>query len=399
MKRARITTMVSTSAAAAFLSFACEGAPARNGWTGATDSLASTHIVVRNTADPIWHERERWRISEEWRIGRAVGDGPDVFGRIQSLQVDHAGRVWVLDGLAHRLVVFDGSGTHVMTTGREGGGPGEFTRPEHVEQGPDGSMWVVDVGANRISRFDATGRYLDSRSIPSGYPITPWRGGFDASGRFYTPVAAPPVESEQVAFTYVRHDSAFVPIDTLRRPHDPNVRQTFEFQGTVGRIPLQGSLVWQLTQEGNVLSLVTDEYRLIEFTGRGDTIRSITRLFTPLRVTEGDRVELRTAWEPYLNEGELPSWWSKLPATKPPVTGLFFQDDEDAIWVEREPGSPEVEERVFDVFDREGRYLGPVQLPYALARHPRPVVRGGFLYGVARDELDVAHAVKLRVIK
>lgn len=37
----------------------------------------------------------------------------------------------------------------------------------------------------------------------------------------------------QVAFTYVLHDSAFVPIDTLRRPHDPNVRQTFEFRGAV----------------------------------------------------------------------------------------------------------------------------------------------------------------------
>lgn len=399
MKFASITAMFSTGAIGALLLSACERAPARGGWTGASDTLASGHVVVRNTANPVWQEREGWRIAEEWRIGRVEGDGPDVFGRIQSFDVDDAGRVWVLDGLAQRLVVFDGSGSHLMTTGREGGGPGEFTRPEHVEQGPDGSMWVVDVGANRISRFDAAGRPLDSRSIPSGYPITPWRGGFDGSGRFYTPVAAPPVESEQVAYTYVRHDSALVPIDTLRRPHDPNVRQTFGFRGAVGRIPLQGSLVWQLTEEGTVLALVTDEYRLIELTGKGDTVRTISRSFTPLQVTEGDREELRKAWEPYLNEGERPSWWSKLPATKPPVTGLFFQDDEDAIWVEREPGSSEVEERLFDIFDREGRYLGPVQLPYALARHPRPMVRGGFLYGVARDELDVAHVVKVRVIK
>lgn len=391
-------TIAASMAVLGCLLAACDmGVQGRIGWVGTVDTLPSGQLVVRNPIAPMWHGSEGWRTTEEWRIGGVEGDGPDVFGQIASFDVDDASRVWILDGLTHELRVFDASGQHLMTLGREGQGPGEFARPEHVERGPDGNMWVVDVGNNRISRFDATGSYLGGQPIPSGYPITPWVGGFDSLGRFYTPVESPPDPSEQVAFTYVRHNPDLVPVDTIRRPHDPEPRHTFEFNGMTGRVPLQGTLVWHLTAEGHVLALVTDEYRLIEFAGNGDTVRTIFRSFEPLPVTDADREELRRGWMADANQGELPDWWSRLPATKPPVTGLFFRDDETNTWVEQQTRGSEA--RVFDIFDAEGRYLGAVALPYALANHPSPKVRGDFLYGVTSNELDVDYMVKLRIVK
>ena len=41
----------------------------------------------------------------------------------------------------------------------------------------------------------------------------------------------------------------------------------------------------------------------------------------------------------------------------------------------------------FDVFDAHGRFLGPVRVPATLAVEPEPVVRGGYVWAVTRDEL------------
>lgn len=83
------------------------------------------------------------------------------------------------------------------------------------------------------------------------------------------------------------------------------------------------------------------------------------------------------------------------------MTGFFFEDDERNLWVELEPEGEAVTDttRMFDVFDPEGRYLGPVRMPFVLRRSPEPVVRGDFLYGVVFDELDVPYVVKARIVR
>jgi hypothetical protein len=47
------------------------------------------------------------------------------------------------------------------------------------------------------------------------------------------------------------------------------------------------------------------------------------------------------------------------------------------------------------VFDHEGRYLGPIDMP---ARFQPMHVEGSNIYGVARDDLDVQYVVKLQLV-
>lgn len=369
-------------------------------WTGSMDTLPSGQIVVHNDAQPIWQESTGWQVVEEVRLGSALGDGPEAFGRIEAFEVAPSGRIWVLDGHARRLIVFDASGVHLRTVGRQGGGPGEFMQPVDVDLAPDGHMWVVDIGNIRISAFDTAGAYVDARRIPVRFKITPWFGGFDDRGSFYAPVWAEPSETEAVAYTLVRHDSTFVPKDTLERPRDPTTREVFEYRGTIGRVPLQGTLQWRLSRQGTVWAILTDQYRIFELGWSGDTLRTITRAAPEVPVTDADLEVLRDAWRQEIAQrGALPSWWSKLPKTKPPVTGLFFQDEERNLWVERQPVEVADTTRVFDVFDREGRFLGSVQVPFVLRGRPIPIVRDGFLYGVTLDEWDAQYVVKARVIR
>jgi hypothetical protein len=48
-----------------------------------------------------------------------------------------------------------------------------------------------------------------------------------------------------------------------------------------------------------------------------------------------------------------------------------------------------------DVFDRDGVFLGRVELPVVLELRPEPICRGGRLVGITKDELDVPYVVAL----
>jgi sugar lactone lactonase YvrE len=125
-------------------------------------------------------------------------------------------------------------------------------------------------------------------------------------------------------------------------------------------------------------------------------LRTITREFTPIPVTAADRDQAREDLKWFTEQGG-PVDWSKIPETKPLVT-QFFLDDEGDIWVVRESSGAEGS-TVADVFDPQGRYLGAVALPFALAEAPLPIVRNSVLYGVVRDELDVPYVVRARITR
>ena len=321
-------------------------------WTGTVDTLPSGHIVVSNTDAPLWLPGEEWQVVEELRIGRADGDGPDLFGRIHSLAVDPGGRIWVLEAQAQELRVFGPDGQYIRTVGRKGGGPGEFAQAVKVELGPDGNLWVMDPSNNRHSVFDTAGTYLEGKHAPGGFVIMPWPGGFD---RYFT-----------------RSDGRL----------------------SAG-VPFSGGLVWQPSPAGTIWALITDQYRLFELTPDGDTLRTITRAFTPLPVTAEDRASIPEQLKWFTDQGGRIDP-SKIPDTKPPA-GFFFIDDADHIWVQVTMPDEEDNGRVFDIFDPDGRYLGAVRLPFTLPGSP--IFRDGALYAVTVDELEVPYVVRARIVR
>jgi sugar lactone lactonase YvrE len=368
-------------------------------WSGTLDTLPSGIVAVHNAADPVWTDAEGWRVEEELRIGTLEGTGPDVFGRILTMAVDPAGRMWVFESQAQELRVFDAAGEHVRTIGRQGGGPGEFAQAVRVEQGPNGHMWVMDPQNNRISVFDTAGNYVEAKPAAGGFIMIPWPGRFDDEGRYYAPIPRPGGERFHIGM--VRYDESLSPIDTLDVPTDPIERASFDLTGNAGSfiraaVPYQGSLTWRLSPAGTIWAMLTDDYRLFELSPEGDTLRTITRAFTPLPVTPEDREQASENLKWFTDQGGRIDV-SKLPATKPAATSFFF-DDEGNLWVERVTAN-DVENASYDVFDSIGRFLGTVDLPMPLLSNPQPIVRDGLLYGVTRDELDVPYVVRARIVK
>lgn len=371
-------------------------------WAGAIDTLPSGQVDVTNPARPSWTLDQTWRIVEELRIGSMDVMGPELLGRIVALDVDALGRIWVLEGQARELRLFDGEGRHVRTVGRQGGGPEEFGRPADVEIGPAGDLWVADPGNSRLTQLDTTGVFIDTHPILPGFVIVPWPGGFDAAGRYLSPL--PIRGSRPFQLALVRHDpeANFATIDTIPTPAEPFERQRWELRSPsrdgflIASVPFSPGFQWKLSPDGHTWGMLTGEYRLFELGPSGDTLRTLSREFEPVPVTSDDLAEEEERLEWFVSQGGKIDM-SQVPATKP-ATDDFFFDDAGHLWVF--PIMPRGEGgTALDVFDAEGRYLGRIALPFRLQRRPVPIVENDMLYGVTLNELEVPFVVRARIEK
>ena len=390
----RARRLLALAPALSLLFTAC-GSDYAKDWTGTMDTLSSGAVVVRNTRDPLWTPEERWRVVEDLRIGSAMGDGPDLFGRIFAFAVDAWGRIFVLDAQAQEIRLFDSEGTFVRKFGRRGEGPGEFTAALQVDLGRDGEVWVMDQPRAHVSIFDTSGTHLRGERVKTGVHGLGFFGGrFDPMGLYNVVIRLGGGKTR-----IVRFDPSFTPVDTIPVPEDPVERPFFETEGPLrfAPIPFAGSMPWRLSPAGTVWTLLTGRYELTEMTPGGEVLRRVTKEHEPVPVTAADRERAAEGLVYFTTRGGRIDW-SQVPESRPPTESFFFDDDGN-VWVERAPGDSEDPGRSFDIFDPEGRYLGMLPLPFSLRGGPDPVVREGVLYGVTSDELDVAYVVRARIEK
>ena len=348
--------------------------------------------VVRNSGEPLWTPVEAWNVVEELRIGSAMSEGPDLFGEVLSFDVDAWGRIFVLDGSAQEVRVFDSDGTFVRTVGSEGEGPGEFIQAGSVDLSRNGEIWVMGMDRGRVSIFDTTGTYLrQERTNTGGYISKPYRGGFDAMGRYHVVLL-----DRRMA----RFDQSFNPIDTIAIPENPVEREFFETPRASVSVPFQGSMAWRLSHTGTLWTLLTGRYELTEMTTDGEVLRRVTKDHEPIPVTDEEREQAIENLERFTRQGGQIDQ-SRFPKSKP-ATASFFIDDEGNLWVEQQVAASDSDNagRIFDLFDPEGRHLGTLRLPFSLAwSRPEPIARAGVLYGVTRDEVGVQYVVRARIDK
>ena len=370
----------------------CSDQRAPIGWAGTIDTLPSGTVVVSNPSQGLWDSTSAWQFRESLRIGAADGDGPDVFGEISALEVDAFGRIYVLEGQADEIRVFDADGRYVRKIGRRGSGPGEFANPIGMDWDAEGNLWVVDVRNGRFAVFDTAGTYLTQHRRAAGFFAIPWPGGFGPDGRFLDIGLDPPDQ-----WILLRYDAAMSPADTVRIPRFD--AESFEIpQRMTVPVPFAPFLTWRLDRRGYIWSVITSRYRIVQQTLTGDTVRVIEMVYDPVPVTASDQEEVIEALEWFTREGGRIEP-SRIPREKPAIIRHGILIDPSGYLLVRPVVPDALRLRVFDVFDPEGRYLGRVTSDVPIQASPPPVLAEDALYGVAMDELDVPHVVRLAILR
>lgn len=332
------------------------------------------------------------------RLGRAEGEGPEVFGSVAAIEVDESGRLYVLDVQAQEVRVFGSDGTYLTTLGRRGEGPGEFNGAAGLNIDSEGNLWVWDPGNARFSAFSPDGRWIRSVACQLGGVIFPWRGEFEGEGDALIDWAVDRPQAQSSAnpgrltlFYPVRVPLEEGDLDTLP-PLTYVASSDHEF-----RVPFRTSLTFFLAPSGDLWLAHTGAYRVYRATLAGDTLLALSRSdVEPMPVTPAERDSVLARPDPLgdmTGEHLRPDW---IPTQKP-VLARTTTDGAGHLFVfprlrDQDAGT------VVDVFRAEtGEFLGQVDLPVRLAMNPLPVAVPGALIGVTMAELDVQRVVRIEL--
>lgn len=80
-------------------------------------------------------------------VGTLEGTGPDLLGSISAAASDADGNVYILDGIAEEVLVFDAAGDFLQRVGGKGEGPEEFLNVRDLVRLSDGRLVVGQSGA------------------------------------------------------------------------------------------------------------------------------------------------------------------------------------------------------------------------------------------------------------
>lgn len=397
------------------------------------DTIGDT-VVVRTNGPGAWGGTRG--LVPTLRIGSLDGPASTVFGDVGSLAADPDGNVYVLDAQAAEIRVFDPAGTHVRTIGRRGNGPGEIGRPTAIAVSRGGRVAARDRPNGRLQVWLPDGADAGKRTLewpvvsPMGDAMVPlW---IDDQGTSWVRTLGPrDPESGRSARVVVRVDSMGQVIDTLPDPAAHAADNLARSRGGSAVIPYMPRGAWAVHPDGSLILTTPDGLGIDVVSPDGGVLR-ILRDTEPVEVSQQERTEVQALTEATM-QGFLSGWeWEgpDVPETKAHVVNVFTSWD-GRIWVHaaqpsvrvpnpefgsgpRVSGSgnqrgpqrgtpvapPEmiwVEPTVFEVFERDGTFLGSVQLDAELDQRPYPVFFGDGGWGVTTDALGVQRVVHFEV--
>jgi hypothetical protein len=383
-------------------------------WAGSVQDSAGIR-VVHNPEQGLWCPGQEWTLTDAMTIGADVGDPIYEFGKITDVQVGSGGLIFVFDQMASEIRVFDQQGSHVRTFGGRGEGPGEFSAgAAGMFLTDDNRLTIPDLGNQRINWMSPEGEFLGSTaaSYSSGFPVR-WDG--DGGGGVI-------VQRRAMGFN---EDPDLEAGDPLVRIDRDGTEETIVIMPKAETVWMEGAAArfryfatepsWDLGPSGTLRTAMTQHYR-IDLRGPDDSVHTVISKSSPPRpVTDQDKALFQDLMRDALTRMDLSpsavkrqidnlSYGSAFPAFNrimegPEGTTLVQRIDElraiETLDLSEEM-SRRLGSRTWDVFGREGRFLGTIDLP---ARFSPMVWRPAAVYGRWLDDLDRHHMRKLHLVR
>ena len=339
---------------------------------------AQDTVRVRADGKPLWGENAR--LVRELTIGQLEGPPEYSLGEVTHVIGDAAGRIYVFDHDDNQIRQFDSRGRFLGYVGRRGSGPGEYQYADGLAIVSDSLLVVCDRSNLRVTLFRPNRelhRTLRLQRLTYG-----GRRGcvVDADGMLYQRVAVSALggagENRVGAATqFLRMEIGGLVADSFYfGVYNPNLYFTLNTEeGPRPAFPIE--LAGGPYEGGGLVTGTTDRYRIV-VRRIGKPVLVIERTHRPVAFVREERAEW-LAWSEYLGRERGRAY--EIPRTKPPFRDLR-SDPAGRIWVHlytaatkrtnippRPPGNDRPlltwrEANAFDVIDRNGRYLGRVEL-------------------------------------
>ena len=337
-------------------------------------------------------------VVEELSIGVEFGADEYMFGYVQSIAVAADETIYVSDQQQDIVRMYDGDGTFGRNIGRQGQGPGEYAFAPALGVLQDGTLVMADRRTSRVSFFSSSGDYLDSFTAATASPVLVVDRdgnvivqGFDRNLVRYSP------EGEELG-----RESVPMP-DRI----GANLFVLAFGEGMIYPFPTETHSAW--SPLGYLVTGRNDVYD-IELRKPSGAV-NLTRDLASIPVGGDEHAEWK-AFRQGLVERVPEGDFAPIPDVKPFFREIYVGQD-GRIWVFRYvaaekrhdieplPDRPERplltwrEPWTYDVFERDGTFLGSVVVPETL----RPFVfRGDRIWGALAGDDGIERVVRLRVV-
>lgn len=369
-------------------------------------------IVERRAVPP---DLPVWTIADSptVRIGRANGQGADVFGSIAAVAATSSGDIVVADLRPVGVLQFDRAGGLRFRAGRSGEGPGEFRSVASLMVTPGDSLVILERAPPRAIVFDPKGAHIRTTSLSSDdaerHGAMEYRGILDNG----TIVATRAVRAGSI----IRRDHRrFLNELTLLDPVGATVHRGASFFDPIlfserVTIPQPNGPVSAVVMRtppiaGRAVYAVRGVHVAVGVQGRGeilihDTVGNVVRILRPPGwgiLTDRDRylrhaVALDTG-SSGAALGESPEVTaSHLPDTLPGFERIML-DAVGRLWVEEYVPEYEVREASWWVFDLGGQFVARTRFPSGFVPHQ---IEANEVIGVTRDEADIPFVERRRI--
>lgn len=398
------------AAGAALLAFVLPGCTSElspsAGVEASRDTMPDGTVVVRYPALPIG---EVHLAVEDLRIGSVDEDPNAAFGDVRGIDAASDGTIYVLDHLASEVRMFGPDGTYLRTIVTPGEGPGEISAANGILLAGDSLLWIQDHGKWSMIGVTPDGDEVTRFPMPVRSYGYMWNGTVDRAGRVWKPAShfhEPPQIPPDPGFSEIAYrsylkwydhrteaaDSVYVG-DVVGRGHvEENSRGGWSHRG----IPFEPEIFTVVDRDGGFWHVQNATYRIARLGEAGDTTLVIESDVVPQSVTGADRtayIEQQLDYDAD-SRAAVEEIAAAMPETKPVIEGLVV-DDRGWLWVNRVV--PTEETPLYDIFDRDGAYLGSVRLAFSPFPYLPLRIRDGRIYAVVQDELDISYVVRAPV--
>ena len=386
------------------------GAPSGGRWMGERTDSAGV-AVIRNTGPALWTDRQAWRVVPELEIGGDETRPETLFGHVADLAAGEDGRIWVLDQQAREVRVFASDGAVLGVMAGPGDGPGEIGPMAFSLVRRADTLVVADWSQARLSRFATDGTRLSGERIPVTGAARSWWEAFP-DGLWFRSLER-----------FLGPDGRWAGRDALQRYEGEGAVttvMTFDYAQTDVGAPnaavvplLVDAPSWTVLEDGGVAwaALLDERVRIHAPDGRLRALLSRDAWAGRPPTAEETAALTRLLGEKFEMLGASRDLVERLDVVAPPrlptITALHAGPD-GTLWVQRAGAAEDVHPMAlntpdppsgwggptWEVFDREGRWLGSVELP---PRFRLLASEGDLLYGVRRDALDVERVMRLRL--
>lgn len=375
------------------LQVSCGAGNEQNAGTDATavvDTIDSV-IVTTNGAEGAWSQAERWDVTEQFRVGAADGPAETTFyGPLASVTVGPLGNIYVLEAQGSEIKVFAPDGTFLRTFGRAGRGPGELSAPVAMGWDSMQRLWIADGFNGRYTLFDTSGSFV--KTVPrTARAQARFQHAlvFDDSGTFIDEA------SDGVSISFFRVDTVGTVLESLA-PLDhivarrSGVRSIIPPDADRTLLRYRSTDVWNLAPDGSLWFAESGALRYVHRAPSGDTVRTIEASHRDASVDWETQQAIEREYE---RIGLDPSDY---PIARPLNQSIYaLEDGHLLVQIEDEMGAYG---RVFDVYDPDGRFLGPVDFGFRISPRSIPAFLGDTIIAIAvTDDLDIPYLVRATI--